>query len=274
MGSNQIHSDSIFGILSSNIRAEILKSLADDGPMTISQFLELYRHDNHKNDITIQGLSKHFKKLDKAWFVKKNKNGLFSVTPFGHAIRQQLFPFETLARYREHLNSHATDRLPKKFLQDIWVLGNSVTIGEKRRVLEKVRSVIGLADRYLKIAVTSYVPEMVPLIAKRVERSSLRVSYLFGKNVRVPKNRTHLLTKSGWWNLLSTGLVERKMVDEELAASILITEKHAMISFCKSNGTSDLDTAFYGNDVSFRKWCEGIFAHMWQNAGVFYENKL
>lgn len=264
---------SLFGILSSNIRAEILKDLTDDGPMTISQFLEIHCHDN-QSDITIQGLSKHFKKLDKTRLVKRNGDGSFSVTPLGHMVRWQLQYFELLAHHGVYFNSHAANRLPKKFVQEIGVLTNSTAIKGRRHVLEKAGSMIGSADTYLKIAVISYANDMVPLIAKKVKESSLRVSYLFGRNAQIPKRRTHLLTKSNRWNLLSTRLVERKMIEEDLVATILVTEKDAMISFCKSNGTPDLGTAFYGSDTSFCRWCSDLFAYMWHNAGIFYENRI
>lgn len=264
----------LFGMLSSDIRAEILKGLTDDGPTTISQFLELHCHDNRKSDITIQGLSKHFKKLAEAHLVKRNNDGSFSTTPLGHTVRWQLQSFELFTRYEAYFNSHATNRLPKKFAQEIGVLRNSTVIEGRRHVLGKARSAIGSTNKYLKIAVISYATDIVPLIAKRTKGSSLRVSYLFGRNTQIPKRRTYLLTKSGWWNLLSTGLVERKMTGEDLVASILVTEKDAMISFCKSNGTPDLGTAFYGSDASFWRWCNNLFAHMWYNAGTFYESGI
>ncbi|MGI0047700.1 MAG: winged helix-turn-helix domain-containing protein [Nitrosotalea sp.] len=109
----------LFDVLSSDVRSEILKSLTEDGPITVSQFLRQHHNDKHGSKITIQGLSKHFKKLDKARLVKRNKDGSFSVTPLGYAVRWQLPPFGLLARYSEYFNSHATNKIPKKFVQEM-----------------------------------------------------------------------------------------------------------------------------------------------------------
>ncbi len=268
------YNENVMGILSNDIRIEILKQVTE-GQLTVSQFFKYY-NDTTKKDrmITIQELSKHFKKLHSAGMIKRNKDDSFSVTPFGYVLQCQIPFFRLFLRQTQYLNSHAIDKLPERFARTIAVLSNSTVITNHKNLIKMVAAMIGHARKYLKTSVISYPPQMVGLIAEAVKSRNLDVFYIFGPNTITPKKRDVLLAKTGWWNLISGGQIKRRMLTDTIFATILVTEEDALISFCKNKGSADYSMAFYGNYDFVRTWCDDLFMHMWNGGHMFDESRI
>ena len=89
----------------------------------------------------------------------------------------------------------------------------------------------------------------------------------------IPKGRNELLKKLGWKNLVSKGIVERRMMDKTNIVTIF-NEKESCISFPTLKGEPDLNIMFYSKDASFHEWCEDFFDYEWARSKLFDESKL
>jgi len=60
--------------------------------------------------------------------------------------------------------------------------------------------------------------------------SGVRFSYIFPSDAVIPKGRRHLLLKFGWRDLISKGLVERRLLDD-VKVTTIFNEKQACVLF-------------------------------------------
>jgi len=103
--------------------------------------------------------------------------------------------------------------------------------------------------------------------------NNVKFCYIFPADVVIPKGRNELLKKLGWKNLVSKGIVERRMMDKTNIVTIF-NEKESCISFPTLKGEPDLNIMFYSQDTSFHEWCEDFFDYEWARAKLFDESKL
>ena len=83
--------------------------------------------------------------------------------------------------------------------------------------------------------------------------SGVRFSYIFPRDVVIPKGRRQLLLKFGWRDLISKGLVERRLLDD-VKVTTIFKEKQACVLFPDLKGKPDLNVMFYGDHKEFREW--------------------
>jgi hypothetical protein len=104
-------------------------------------------------------------------------------------------------------------------------------------------------------------------------RSGVKFSYIFPRDPVVPKGRSEILERIGWRNLISGGMVERRMLDS-VKIVVIFNKRHSCVAFPNLKGRPDLNIIFYSDSHTFHEWCEDYFAYQLIRAGVFDESKL
>ena len=103
--------------------------------------------------------------------------------------------------------------------------------------------------------------------------SGVKLQYILGQDVVVPKGRSELLQKLGWRDLMASGLIERKMADKVQVVTVL-NEKQASVLFPDLKGEADLNTMFCSEDPLFHEWCLDYFRYKWYGSDIFDESKV
>lgn len=223
-------------------------------------------------DTTMQEAHRNANRLIEAGLVEKDPEGLLSLTTFGKVMLKQIPTFAFLAEHGKYFEDHTLGDLPMKFVQRIGALYNGEVIHGVVRVFEKWKTIYHDAKEYI-YEVLAQVP--LDLIEPKLVRiqSGVKYSYILGQDVVVPKGRTELLQKFGWRDLISRGLVERKMADKVQVVTVL-NERQASVLFPDLKGEADLDTMFYSEDPLFHEWCLDYFRYKWYGSDIFDESKI
>jgi predicted transcriptional regulator len=115
--------------------------------------------------------------------------------------------------------------------------------------------------------------DLIAPVVSRVKEKRIKLSYVFPRNVIVPRGRKELLRKLGFSELLNSGLVERRMVDN-VQVAVVINEKQASVLFPTQKGETDMNLMFYSENPLFHEWALDYFRYRWYGSDPFDESKL
>ncbi|MEM2759462.1 MAG: transcriptional regulator [Nitrososphaerales archaeon] len=221
---------------------------------------------------TMQEAHRNVNRLIEVGLVEKDPEGLLSLTTYGKVILKQIPTFAFLTEHKEYFEEHTVGDLPMKFIQRMGALYNGQLIKGVVRVLEVWKDIYYDANEYIYEIMAQVPLDLIePLVAKI--RRGVKFSYIFGQDVVVPKGRSELLQILGWRELMSKGLVERKMADKVQVMTVL-NERQASVLFPNLKGEADLNNMFYSDDPLFHEWCLDYFRYKWYGSDIFDESKM
>jgi predicted transcriptional regulator len=139
-------------------------------------------------------------------------------------------------------------------------------------ILQRWKMLYNNSDKYIKEIMSQVPLDLIETIGSRVQ-NGVKFSYIFSSNAIIPKGRSQILHRIGWRNLISKGLVERRMLNEVQIMTIF-NEVQSCLMFPNLKGEPDLNVMFYSEDVEFHYWCEDFYEYMWEEAEPFDEAKL
>jgi predicted transcriptional regulator len=164
-------------------------------------------------DITMQEVHRNVSRLQDAGLIEKDPEGIFSLTTFGNTIIKQIPTFNYLSKYKEYFSEHVLGELPIKFIMRLGALDKCGFIKGIVAILERWKDIYREADQYIYEIVPQVPIDLIEPAVTRVKEKAVKYSYVFPKNVIIPRGRKELLKKLGHNELLSKGAIERRMVE-------------------------------------------------------------
>ena len=127
-GGSQLPSE-VFMELASDTRCDILNMLYDKPvhSSSIVKTLKLTKQDTHRNT----------SRLTESGIIRKNSEGLFSLTEYGKLIVEQIQYYQFLYKYKKFFEDHTCD-LPLKFKQRLGVLNNCELVTKVTNVQQRI----------------------------------------------------------------------------------------------------------------------------------------
>ena len=225
-----------------------------------------------KLDVTAQEVSRNFDRLSNAGLVKKERDGYFHLTTFGKAVCSQIPSLSFLSKNRKYFEDHYFGNIPTKFIQRIGALENTIHVEGVVKVLDNWKSIYKNANEYVFDIISEVPLDITEQLLKRVKAG---VSYqnIISENATIPKGRKKLFEKLGYYELLETDKIRRRM-KKNVTVSVIINEKDAAVMFPTKNGDPDLREMFFGHDTLFHEWCLDYFRYSWSISDTFREFKL
>jgi predicted transcriptional regulator len=162
--------------------------------------------------------------------------------------------------------------LPKHFIERIGSLERCEVVHGVLAIVQRWKNLYLESGSYIKEIMGQVPVDLIEVLSTKIE-SGVKFSYIFGRDSVIPKGRSEILHKVGWTDLISKGLVTRRML-ETVRTMIVINEKEACVLFPNLKGEPDLNTMFYSRDREFHSWCNELFEFHWKIASSFDESKL
>jgi len=225
-----------------------------------------------KFDVTAQEIHRNFDRMVSSGLITKQQDNYYCLTNFGLAICAQIPSISYLSKNKKYFASHGLGNLPSKFIRRMGDLGNSEEIVGVSKVLETWKKIYRTADDYIFNVISESPLDLIELLIKRVKKG-VKYRHIISEDASIPKGRKKLLEKSGFYPLLESGKIERRML-KSVQLSIILNEKSACLMFPDLSGKPDLRTTFYSDDENFREWCFDYFKHCWNISDPFKEFKL
>lgn len=223
--------------------------------------------------ITMQEAHRNINRLQDAGLIEKNPEGLFSLTTFGNTIIKQIPTFNYLSKHKEYFSEHVLGELPIKFIMRLGALDKCEYIKGVVAILERWKDIYREADQYIYEIVPQVPMDLIEPAVTRVKEKGVKYSYVFPKDVIIPKGRKDLLKKLGHGELLNKGAIERRMVGS-VQVAVILNEKQAAVLFPTQKGETDMNMIFHSTDPVFHEWCLDYFRYRWYGSDIFDETQL
>jgi predicted transcriptional regulator len=228
--------------------------------------------------ITIQEAHRNFNRLMDAGIVTRDSNGSYSLTTFGNTIMTQLPSINFLSRNKNYFSDHYFADLPMKFVQRIGSLDNSKFIQGLVAVIEEIKELYRLSEEYIYGMIPQVPLDLMEVAVKTVTDRKIKFNYILPKNAVIPKKGKDFLNEINYQELLKSGSIERKMIDE-VKVSVVLNEKKALVMFPSIKGETDMNGAFSNgidkdNNKLFHEWCLDYFRYSWLDSKPFDISKL
>jgi predicted transcriptional regulator len=223
--------------------------------------------------ITMQEAHRNVNRLQDAGLIEKDPEGIFSLTTFGNTIIKQIPTFNYLSKHKEYFSEHVLGELPIKFIMRLGALDKCEYVKGVVAILERWKDIYREADEYIYEIVPQVPIDLIEPAVTRVKEKGVKYSYVFPKDVIIPKGRKDLLKKLGHAELLNKGAIERRMV-ESVKVAVILNEKNAAVLFPTQKGETDMNMIFYSSDSVFHEWCLDYFRYRWYGSDIFDESKL
>jgi predicted transcriptional regulator len=203
----------------------------------------------------------------------KRADGVFDMTEYGRIVMKQIPDFMIMKKHRKFFEDHSlAAAVPDKFLRRIGALNNCKTVISATAVFQSLKKMQASATKSLKIIVSQAWPEEGEILIDRANHG-VKIFALVGRNTIFPKNVVeHVMPRIN--ELISKGIVERRMVDKVSAAVFIADNQQVALAFPNTKGEVDMNTLFVGEDSVFCEWCSDYFDYMWKDSKPFDLSKV
>jgi len=228
--------------------------------------------------ITMQEAHRNFNRLMDAGIVSRDSNGSYSLTTFGNTITTQIPSINFLSKNKNYFSDHYFGNLPMKFIQRIGSLDDSMLIQGLVAVIEEIKEMYRHSNEYIYGMIPQVPLDLIEVAAKIVMERKIKFNYILPKNAVIPKKGKDFLNEINYPELLKSGLVERKMIDD-VKVSVVLNEKKALLMFPSIKGETDMNGAF-SNSIDresnklFHEWCLDYFRYSWLDSKPFDHSKI
>ena len=223
-------------------------------------------------DATKQEVHRNLLRLEQSGLITKDKEGKYGLTTFGRTMCAEIPSILFLSQYEDYFSDHDFGDIPVKFVMRAGQLATGSHIKGITKTLEKWKSVYKNANEYIYEILSEIPADLFDPLIKKI-KSGIKYQYIVSESAIVPEGRITTLKKTGFYELMENGLIERKM-KKSVRVVIILNEKEACVSFPKSNGEADLTEMFYSDNDMFREWCLDYFRYCWYGSDIFQESKL
>jgi predicted transcriptional regulator len=241
----------IFMELASDTRYEILKMLHDkpSHATKIATTIKLTKQETHRNTA----------RLTEAGLIKKEADGLFSLTEFGKAISSQFPYFQFLNKNKEFFENRTLGNVPEKFIHRLGELENTEQVRSVAEVLVRLRKMESRTKNQSKLMTTQGFSDEGKIIVDSIKKG-VKIQTLIGKNTIIPRE---LLEDINLEDLMQKeNFLQRRI--EKIEVAIYITDEGCAVMFPNRKGEINMNDMFVGNDNRVREWCDDVFEHYWK----------
>lgn len=256
------------------IPSEIFMELASDTRCDILEML--YHKPVHASDIvntlnlTKQDTHRNTSRLADAEIIRKDSEGLFSLTEYGKLIVEQIQYYTFLYKNRQFFEDHICN-LPLKFRQRIGVLNTCELITKVTNVQQRIKKIESEAKDHIKLIVSQAWEDEGKTLLDRI-KNGVKISTIFGFESVMPDEIVENIQKK-LMHFIQKGSLEQKIIDGNVKISLYIADKQAAVIFPNKKGEVDLNTLFVGKDSEFYEWCEDYFEFLWNTAKPIVKGK-
>jgi len=258
------NTESLFFELAGDLRLQMIVKLSHNKYRLSQLATEL--------NATMQEAHRNITRLVDSGLVFKDGEGDLGLTSYGKSIVYLLPGYEFLSTNKQYFLEHSIEELPLKFIQRIGSLKKSEIIIGVMANLQRWKKLYSNSEVYIKEIMSQVPLDLIEMLSLKIQ-TGVKFSYILSKDTIIPRGRTEILERIGWSNMISRGLVERKMLSH-IRIMTIFNEKESCLLFPNLKGQPDLNIMFYSQDIDFHEWCEDFFNFQWESAGPFDEKKL
>ena len=202
-------------------------------------------------DLTSAEVSRHLGRLSKAKLVIKNGEGMYTLSPFGNIILQEVAKFNFLTTHHEYFLTHDFTVLPEE-LQWLTPLSNTRIVTGTLEIMSLVEDLTREAKNMIWVMSVQPMRSMIDLSVKRA-MEGINLKFIYSKGADIPKEyKTKKMIP-----------LEVRVVPD-LKVALKYNQQIAGIVLPDMSGKVDFGAALMGENPQFLKWVELLFDYYWE----------
>lgn len=211
-------------------------------------------------------LSRNLNRLAENGLVAKGADGGFQRTPLAASLLTYVPNLRFFAERADFVRTHAVHQLPASALQNIHALGQAEFRSDLMGVFEGIQTVFRTVKKQFLaqwiIGETVWDDRQLAQqeeLAARIHQNETEVrAVVLKEELPVYENLPGEVLKR-----MKTRVVP------SAAASIAMSDTHALVNFNGLDGRIDINYAFFGNDPQFLAWTQAVFEDGWARGAPF-----
>ena len=238
----------LFTELSSEKRLDILKTLCKE-PMTFTTLIK-------EVDINSTEASRQLSRLIQVRFIEKKGDGRYYNTLFANLVISSISGMNYISENSGYFLEHDTSPIPFELLGQIDALSTGEMVTGVYNILNKHEKLSEDISGYFWNMSDDFPRHHMPNVEKVLEQG-MEIRVIFPKKL-----------------ILSLKLSEKTRekiqfrAQDEIKLSVMTTNSFSMLKLPGQDGKIDQNTAIFGYDERFRKWCEKLFLYYWDAKGI------
>ena len=209
--------DELLFELSSEQRLLILSKIFENNTVNLSTLSRLL-------NIPVQEAHRNLNRLSEAELIQRNSSGDFYITSFGKIILVHLFSLNFISKNKLYFKEHKIENIPLKFLQRIGILSFSLFLKNSVSVYENIKIICKESEEYIHCAIPMIQSYMIDLFYPKIQNNNIKFRYVLPHQAAVPKSMHNENKHEFFHDLISKGIIQRKMA-KEINTAIILNEK-------------------------------------------------
>lgn len=233
----------LFTELSSENRLDILKTLYEK-PMTFTSLIK-------EVDMNSTEASRQLSRLTETRLIEKKGDGRYYNTLFGNLVISSIPGMNFISENSGYFIEHDTSPIPLELLRQIDALSTGEIVTGVYNILstqEKLSE--DLAGNFWYMS-DDFPRHHLPNVEKVLEQG-MEIRVIFPKDLF----RTFKLSERNMEKI-------QFRAQDEIKLSVMTANGFSMLKLPGPDGKIDQNTAIFGHDERFRKWCEKLFLYYW-----------
>jgi len=236
----------LFLELASHDRINILKILDKEKKRLTSIAEEI--------DETVQETYRNLIRLIRAKLIDKDKEGYYTLTPFGRYILMILPTIEFLCENREYLLTHDLSKIPKQFIHRISALKNSKRAPDTLTALQYIELLIRESKEYIWTITEQILASKNQEIIQKTKEVLFKI--ILPDNFKPPPGITI--------NFKMNRNIDIRYI-QSIDVALILNERRACLAFPWINGEIDYK-GFLIEDKDGYEWCKDLFQYYWKKS--------
>ena len=200
--------------------------------------------------LTSAEVSRHLGRLSKAELIIKNGEGLYTLSPFGDIILQEITKFNFLTTHHEYFLTHDFTVLPEE-LQWLTPLSSTRIVKGTLEIMSIVEDLTREAEKIIWVMSVQPMRAMIDISVKRATEG-INLRFIYSKGVDIPKD----------YKPKKKIPLEVRLVPD-LKVALKYNQKIAGIVLPDMSGKVDFGAALMGEEPPFLRWVELLFDYYW-----------
>jgi len=237
----------LFTELSSENRLDILKTLYER-PMTFTSLIK-------EVDMNSTEASRQLSRLTEARFIEKKGDGRYYNTLFANLVISSISGMNYISENSGYFLEHDTSPIPLELLRQIDALSTGEIVTGVYNILSTQEKLSEDLSGHFWYMSDDFPRHHLPNVEKVLEQG-MEIRVIFPKDL-IPilklseKNRDRIQFRT----------------QDEIKSSVMTTNSFSMLKLPGPDGKIEQNTAIFGYDERFRKWCEKLFQYYWDAKG-------